>query len=144
MYVIMYCHTHICIECINKNQSKLWYISTIYVFQNQNWHDRFSAVLLVLLSGGNGRGWNIGRSEPSWHATNIRSNIILKNHSIQHKILIVVTKCHFIEICCQWGSLPIPPFLLDQYILSFFEEKIQMNLNWKSPWWWNKNITNIL
>ena len=128
---------HICFECINKNQIKLWYICVFcsqfllhtYVFQNQNWHDRFSAVLLVMLSGGNGRGLNIGRSKPSWHAT----NIIKKTIQYTIKILIVVTNCHFIEFCCWRGSLTIPYFCLISLFCHFLKKKIQMNLNWKSP-----------
>ena len=92
------------------------------------------AVLLVLLSRGNGWGWNIVRGEPSWHACDQYIKYYFKNHSIHHC-------CHEMPShqILLWSFFLLayvhnyPPFLLYQYILSFLEEKLQMNLKWQSP-----------
>ena len=53
-----------------------------YCFKER--HGRLLAVLLVLLSRGNGWGWNIVRGEPSWHACDQYIKYYFKNHSIHH------------------------------------------------------------
>ena len=104
-----------------------------YCFKER--HGRLLAVLLVLLSRGNGWGWNIVRGEPSWHACDQYIKYYFKNHSIHHC-------CHEMPshqillwrfFCLHTYVHNYPPFLLYQYILSFLEEKLQMNLKWQSP-----------